>query len=233
MSLILPSVNPPDPTPMVDEPVPLARTTLDTRSIILQAGLELILKQGYHATGLNELLRSIGVPKGSFYHYFASKEVFAREVLLHYEQQKILEIEKHLGNKQVSPLNRFRLSIVNGMKYIETSNFEGGCLIGSLAQEMSSQSAVLAQTLAEIWQRWQDRHLACATEAQQLGELGAGINLTHWVESYAIQLQGAIMDAKMCRSLKPFRLMNWLFFVQLAQPAHLLSLEEEAFLALT
>jgi TetR/AcrR family transcriptional repressor of nem operon len=233
MSLILPSVNPLEPIPMVDEPVPLPHAATDTRSIILQAGLELILKQGYHATGLNELLRSIGVPKGSFYHYFSSKEMFAREVLLRYEQQKISEIEKQLSNTQVSPLNRFRLSIIGGMKYIEAANFEGGCLIGSLAQEMSSHSAVLAQTLAEIWQRWQDRHLACATEAQQLGELGAGINLTHWVESYAIQLQGAIMDAKMCRSLKPFRLMNWLFFVQLAQPAHLLSLEEEAFLALT
>ena len=52
-----------------------------TRDHLLQVGLRQIHAMGYSATGVNEILEEAKVPKGSFYHHFASKEDFAKEVL--------------------------------------------------------------------------------------------------------------------------------------------------------
>ena len=45
-----------------------------TRDKLIDSGAELIAQQGYNATGINAVLKTCGVPKGSFYHYFSSKE---------------------------------------------------------------------------------------------------------------------------------------------------------------
>jgi TetR/AcrR family transcriptional repressor of nem operon len=49
----------------------------DTREKILNAAAQLIHRQGYNRTGLQEILTTAGVPKGSFYFYFKSKEDLA------------------------------------------------------------------------------------------------------------------------------------------------------------
>jgi TetR/AcrR family transcriptional regulator, transcriptional repressor for nem operon len=78
-------------------------TTLSTREHFLEVGLLTFHRHGYAATGIQEILESAKVPKGSFYHYFASKEEFAREVVLQYVRRwssrhaaqpaQVLEIE--------------------------------------------------------------------------------------------------------------------------------------------
>ena len=53
----------------------------DTREHILKKGIELITEKGFHNTGISEILHSASVPKGSFYHYFGSKNEFGREII--------------------------------------------------------------------------------------------------------------------------------------------------------
>jgi len=55
-----------------------------TRDLLIDVGLERMHTAGYASAGVKEILELAGVPKGSFYHYFPSKESFAREVLLRY-----------------------------------------------------------------------------------------------------------------------------------------------------
>ncbi|HBA00256.1 MAG TPA: TetR family transcriptional regulator, partial [Halomonas sp.] len=52
-----------------------------TRDKLIDSGAELIAQQGYNATGINAVLKTCGVPKGSFYHYFSSKEDFGLAVI--------------------------------------------------------------------------------------------------------------------------------------------------------
>ena len=50
---------------------------LDKRELILAKGSQVMTRRGYHGTGVMEIVQAAGSPKGSFYHYFASKEDFA------------------------------------------------------------------------------------------------------------------------------------------------------------
>ena len=59
-------------------------TTGDTRQQILQVAQRIIGSKGFSAVGLNEILRTAGVPKGSFYHYFESKDCFGEALLEQY-----------------------------------------------------------------------------------------------------------------------------------------------------
>ena len=56
----------------------------DTREHILAVAEPMILGRGFTAVGLTELLTAAGVPKGSFYHYFRSKEHFGEALLERY-----------------------------------------------------------------------------------------------------------------------------------------------------
>ena len=56
----------------------------DTRAHILDVGYQLIAQKGFVGVGLAEILQQAGVPKGSFYHYFPSKELFGQALIEHY-----------------------------------------------------------------------------------------------------------------------------------------------------
>ena len=53
----------------------------DTKLEILKAGMSIISRQGFNSTGIDAILKKANVPKGSFYHYFASKKDFGLKVL--------------------------------------------------------------------------------------------------------------------------------------------------------
>src|SRR5947207_15290281 len=59
-------------------------TAPTTKERILEAAEEIMLQKSFHSVGLNEILSAVKVPKGSFYHYFQSKEQFGVELLKHY-----------------------------------------------------------------------------------------------------------------------------------------------------
>ena len=60
------------------------RRSEGTRQRLLDEGVAAFLHVGYHGTGLKEVLDRVGVPKGSFYNYFASKEEFGAAAIRHY-----------------------------------------------------------------------------------------------------------------------------------------------------
>ena len=65
---------------------------------LLSQGVSLLMQQGYHGTGLKEILDAVQIPKGSFYNYFGSKENFAAEVIEHYINPFIDQLSGHLQN---------------------------------------------------------------------------------------------------------------------------------------
>ncbi|WP_435980472.1 TetR family transcriptional regulator [Psychrobacter sp. DM4] len=56
----------------------------DTKTHLLDIGYQLLAKKGFSAVGIKQILDTAGVPKGSFYHYFASKEAFGEAIITHY-----------------------------------------------------------------------------------------------------------------------------------------------------
>ncbi len=80
----------------------------DTRELLLRAGLEVLTEKGFSATGIDEILGRAGVPKGSFYHYFASKEAFGLALIERYGEFFARKLDRHLGNRGLPPLERLQ-----------------------------------------------------------------------------------------------------------------------------
>ncbi|WBA19320.1 TetR/AcrR family transcriptional regulator [Salinivibrio kushneri] len=77
-----------------------------THQHLLETGVSVMAQFGFSGVGLSAILKQAGVPKGSFYHYFASKEQFGQAVLDHYFACYIADVNRLLTDKAVSPIVR-------------------------------------------------------------------------------------------------------------------------------
>src|SRR6267378_5694530 len=111
-----------------------------TKATLVAAGTQLILEKGYHHTGIQDVLQPAGVPKGSFYYYFPSKEAFALEVIAAFAAAYLERLEQSLGETTQSPLTRLRRHLEQTLARFERRGCRGGCLIGNLSQELADQS---------------------------------------------------------------------------------------------
>jgi TetR/AcrR family transcriptional repressor of nem operon len=177
----------------------------DTRSDIIRIGTDAIARQGFNATGIDTVLKLAGVPKGSFYHYFASKEEFGLAVIDRFAGLFDQRLDAFLGDEEVTPLNRIRNFMESGLARLTQNHCTKGCLIGNLGQELADQNERFRERLDEIFQGWKERFAACLTEARKRGELAqamdpgvvAGVVLSGW--------EGAILRAKVMKSPQPVR----------------------------
>ena len=89
----------------------MSRTTQKeiNRENLLNQGVALLMQQGYHGTGLQEILDAVQIPKGSFYNYFGSKENFGAVVIEHYITPYIEQISRYLAQDTdaLSALQRY------------------------------------------------------------------------------------------------------------------------------
>ncbi|AZG71414.1 TetR/AcrR family transcriptional regulator [Shewanella livingstonensis] len=146
-----------------------------SRQSICAVGEKLFALHGYSAVGIKLILDQVGIPKGSFYHYFASKEVFAAAVAEHYFQQRIQPIA-------IDPSVSFKANLsamLNGYHQLIDELFSGneprGCLMGNLMVEVSSQSPVLNQTLNHLYDQWLSLLSALIQQGQQQGHIRADL----------------------------------------------------------
>jgi len=113
---------------------------LDVKSHILDTGQRLIAARGFSAVGLNEILLGAGVPKGSFYHYFASKDVFGSQLLDHYFEKYLSEIDSFLFDTNKSGIERLAAYWRFWRDNQERDDPDGKCLAVKLGAEVSDMS---------------------------------------------------------------------------------------------
>ncbi|NOX40167.1 MAG: TetR/AcrR family transcriptional regulator [Alphaproteobacteria bacterium] len=121
----------------------------NTRSHILATGRRLTAQQGYTGVGLSELLKEASVPKGSFYHYFASKEAYGCALL----EDFIEEYRERLGNSLTHPTLDARsrlLAYFNDWHQKQISATpEDRCLVVRLSAEVADLSEGMSKILQQ------------------------------------------------------------------------------------
>ncbi|MWJ28788.1 TetR family transcriptional regulator [Halomonas sp. ZH2S] len=189
-----------------------------TRDRLIEAGAELIAQHGYNATGINAVLKASGVPKGSFYHYFSSKEDFGLAVIVSFAEAYDEALAQLLEDTSVTPLERLQRYFAAGRADMLTCDHARGCLIGNLGQELAGQSDVFRDTLDKVFQRWEHRLVTCLNDAQAVGEIAADID-THDLASFILAgWEGAILRAKTLKSVTPMQRFEDILFSQLLKP---------------
>ena len=187
----------------------------DTRELLLRAGLEVLTEKGFAATGIDEILGRVGVPKGSFYHYFDSKEAFGLQLITRYGDFFARKLDRHLRNTALTPLGRLSAFVSEAIDGMSRHDYRRGCLIGNLGQEMGSLPESFRSHLKETFFDWQERFAACLQEAQNIGELSSEAKPHQLAEFFWIGWEGAVLRAKLEQSAAPLELFATFFFVSL------------------
>src|SRR5579885_2481076 len=185
---------------------PKISTKQDTKTALLENGIEIMLEKGYSNTGIQEVLSKIGVPKGSFYHYFDSKEDFALQIINYFDGFHTATLLRTLRNPDATPLERLRIYCRNGIEKVSSAQCRRGCLIGNLSQEMADQSEVLREALSLVMQKWRDLFAACIEEGQKAGEIRSDCSAHDLAEIYLSGWEGAIMRAKITKRIDPMNI---------------------------
>lgn len=175
----------------------------DTKSVLLEAGSRLMLEKGYTNTGIQEIVNLSKVPKGSFYHYFESKEAFALGVIEKIDQNQRATLRQRLMDSTLSPVKRLSNHFALSAADMTAAPCRGGCLIGNLSQEMSSQSEMLRGRLAACLDGWKAEYAACIKEGQEQGEVRRDLCPMQLAEIVLSGWEGAVLRSKATNSTGP------------------------------
>lgn len=174
-----------------------------TRDRLVDVGLELIRRHGYGATGLQEILHSAGVPKGSFYHHFSSKEEFTAAVIERYVTLEAEHCREVLGNTRRAPLKRLRRYFEDLIQTAGQSAAIQGCLIGSLSLEIAAASPLLQGHLSSSFTQWQSAVAAVVREAVEKGDLPKSIKPDSLAGFVLNSWEGALLRSQADKSNAP------------------------------
>jgi len=175
------------------------------RQLLLDQGVQMFMNQGYHGTGLNQILSSVHIPKGSFYNYFTSKEAFVAEAINHYIEPFIQRLKGHLQDPPRDGLSALKCYYHELIVEIEQNNYKGGCLLGNMMGEMGGTSDQCRQALIVAVNRYSRLQRSALERAQKQGS----VRLDRSAESMANLLlnswQGALLRMKIEQSVQPLQ----------------------------
>jgi TetR/AcrR family transcriptional repressor of nem operon len=143
----------------------------DTRSNLIQVGLKMVHQEGYNATGIQSIVEGAGVPKGSFYNHFTSKEAFGAEVIDAYFDRSEANLRAVLCNPDVAPMVRLEAYFDDRIEAFRTLRFTKGCLLGNFSAEAADHSALLRAHLVTQFGAWSHFFESCIAEAQEQGAI--------------------------------------------------------------
>jgi TetR/AcrR family transcriptional repressor of nem operon len=171
------------------------------REEILSAGLETLHLRGFNATSVQDITEAAGVPKGSFYNHFSSKEDLGAAVVEQYAA-KAVKRRAILSDPTIAPLPRIR-------RYFETLIAAGrypdapGCLLGNFGAELSNQSPAIRERVSAAFVDWTRALAEVIEEAQRSGDLPRD-NAPRALASFLIDAwEGAVLRAKIEKNRAP------------------------------
>ena len=176
----------------------VARPSL--RNKILQAGLPVLFRSGYHAASVRDICAAASAPQGSFTNHFRSKEAFAAEVLDQYFDYLKGLVSKALNDETLTPRQRLKRYLDVITDKLEHDRWMIGCLIGDFSLQVSSHSKLLRKRLDSIFREWRTLFASCIAAAQSAGEIDSHFHATELAEFLLASWEGAILRMKVERS---------------------------------
>jgi TetR/AcrR family transcriptional repressor of nem operon len=125
----------------------VAHEPTDTRLGILDAGQRIMAGKGFSAVGLNEILTTAGVPKGSFYHYFGSKDAFGEALLERYFEDYLEGLDRTLSQPGLNMADRLMNYWGEWRENQSFQDCQGKCLAVKLAAEVADLSEAMRSSL--------------------------------------------------------------------------------------
>jgi TetR/AcrR family transcriptional repressor of nem operon len=169
-----------------------------TRDQILAAGRDLIHRNGFASSGVAEITAAAGVPKGSFYNHFESKEAFGCEALDSYWQVGSAAFAPLTGKGPARKRVRAHFTAVDAL--VRADNYAAGCMLGNFAIEAGPLSDALRDRAAALFENWTSALAGCLREGQADRSISAALPPETLARFLIAAWQGAVQRAKVDRS---------------------------------
>jgi len=178
-----------------------------TKDRILDAAKEIMLEKSFHSVGLKQILDAVKVPKGSFYHYFESKEQFGAEMLKHYMDEASDNKRQMLisRDQESDSLKRLFIYLDGSVDFIQSVAGRFPCLALKLASEVSDLSEAMREELAKGFGDWIDIYREVLDEAVAEKMLPATFDSASEAQLIQDLWSGATQRAVISRSSEPVR----------------------------
>jgi TetR/AcrR family transcriptional repressor of nem operon len=172
-----------------------------SRDRILTAGRDVIHRHGFSASGVAEITAAAGVPKGSFYNHFESKEAFACAALDDYWEQGGPACQVLSGDKPAPERVRAHFKALD--RLVSTDSYAAGCMLGNFAIEAGPLSETLRKHVAAHYARWTAQLAACLEDGQKAGNISATLPAETLARFLIGAWHGAVQRAKVERNARP------------------------------
>lgn len=175
----------------------------ETKDRILKVGIDILSKKGYNNVGLKEILALANVPKGSFYHYFKSKEDFGIQVISKYSSVGLCFFKQYLEDESLSPKSRI-ISFYKAMiEHYQQKNCSEGCLIGNASNELSDLTQNFSKAISQEFMLWQNHLEKCIVAAQESGEISSDSDSRMLASFILNSWEGALLRMKCQKNVSP------------------------------
>lgn len=171
----------------------------NVRQHILDTAKPIILGKGFSVVGLNEVLTAAAVPKGSFYHYFKSKELFGEALLESYFADYLEYLDQLLSKQEIPAAERLMSYWRGWLESQASADMQGKCLAVKLGGEVSDLSEAMRLALHQGTDQIIARLADCISAGLADGSLSGEMDARHTAETLYEMWLGATLLTKMRR----------------------------------
>jgi TetR/AcrR family transcriptional repressor of nem operon len=169
------------------------RPVIGHKDRLLRQGMKEFYDVGFHGVTVDTVLSHAGVPKGSFYHHFGSKETFALAVLDEYTAWQMAQLESWSSRTELSVPDRlhgYYLAMVDGFV---RSSFRRGCLAGKFSSELAAGTPAMRRRLRASLDDWHERVETLIADGQQAGDVRTDVSARQLADATLALIQGAFV----------------------------------------
>ena len=166
-----------------------------TRNAIFQAAMEQFIERGFSACSVEDITRAAGVPKGSFYNHFKSKQSLAAEIVTEYGNGTT--DRSVLSNAAIAPLNRLKKHFAALNEHFSCCN--DGCLVGKFMAEVSVDTPQIRESLRQVLNLWGEQLSSALAEGQRQGSIRKDVPAADLAAFLIDSYEGAILRTRVER----------------------------------
>jgi TetR/AcrR family transcriptional repressor of nem operon len=171
-------------------PNPLPRP--NSRNAIFEAGTKLFIERGYNGCSVQDITEAAGIPKGSFYNHFKSKEALAAGIVTEYGKGST--DRSILANAELPALTRLKKHFAALNDYF--SQCSDGCLVGKFMAEVSADTPLIRDSLQGVLSLWREQISSAIAEGQKQGSIRKDLKANELATFLIDAYEGAILRTR-------------------------------------
>lgn len=169
--------------------------TMSHKERMLRQGMNLLYANGFHGMTVDALLAASGVPKGSFYHHFGSKDAFAQEVLARYKRFQFDLLHRWIAGEELSTADKLTGYFREMTQTFVGSDYQRSCLAGKLSTEVAATSELFRGQLDHDLRQWKHLLVTLLDHGRQRGDVRTDRDTGELADSLLALIQGAFVVA--------------------------------------